>query len=72
MRDSFVNNKDLKEHGLKNHVHGFVTQLKMNNTKLPDLTLSKWDIYAIKFGMNAGSEINGERPGIVYKHDATK
>ena len=73
MRDSFVNNGDLKEHGLKNHVHDFVSKLKLNNATLPDLTLSKRDIYSVKFGMNAGSEINGERPWIVFKHDtATK
>lgn len=67
LRETFVNNKEPKEHGFKNHVEGFVTQLKFNAQTLTKLSLAKWQIFVVSFGMNTGSEVNGDRPSIIYK-----
>lgn len=31
------------------------------------MSLSKWQIYVVSYGMNTGSEVNGDRPSIIYK-----
>lgn len=63
----FVENKQPKDHCFKNHVEGFVTLLRKNLLPLTKNNYKKWDIYVVSYGMNVGSEINGERPSIVYK-----
>lgn len=56
-----------KEHGFKGHVESFVTQVKRNCTPLVKKPFKKRDIYVVSYGMNTGSEVNGDRPSIIYK-----
>lgn len=73
MRDKFVQNPNPREHGFKNHVHSFVVQLKKNTSPIIKQSFNKWDIRVVSYEMNIGSEINGDRPSIVYKaSDSTK
>ncbi len=67
LRDKFVENKNPKEHGFKNHLEGFVFQLKQNSKELVKQAYSKRQIYVVSYGMNTGSEINGDRPSLIYK-----
>lgn len=69
LEPSFVENKQPKDHGLQNHVRWFVTQLKLNATPLQKQSLKKREIYVVNYGMNTGSEMNGDRPSIIYKSD---
>lgn len=63
----FVNSTMIKEHNFKNHVESFLTQLKRNNYPLVKKPFKKWEVYTVNYGMNTGSEVNGERPSILYK-----
>lgn len=65
--NEFVNNTNPKEHWFKNHVHGFLNQLKQNCKAVSKQEFNKWDVFVVSYGMNTGSEINGNRPSIVYK-----
>jgi len=67
LAQEFVANKNPKDHGFKNHVEGFLVQLKQNSSPLTKQSFTKWQIYVVSYGMNTGSEINGDRPSIVYK-----
>lgn len=69
LEPSFIENKLPKAHGLQNHVRGFVSQLKLNTLPVSKLPLKKREIYVVSYGMNTGSEINRDRPSIVYKDD---
>ena len=71
LRDTFVNptSPSPKGHSFKNHAHSFVTQLKQNSKPLARLTLRKWQVVVVSYGMNTGSEINGDRPSVVFKAD---
>jgi hypothetical protein len=62
-----VENTNAKEHGFKNHVNGFVDALKQNSTSTEKQIYAKRQIYVVNYGMNTGSEINGNRPSIIYK-----
>lgn len=64
-----MQNKLPKEHCFKNHVEGFLTQIKRNNSKVRNTVHDKREIVVVSYGMNTGSEVNGERPSIVYKTD---
>jgi mRNA-degrading endonuclease toxin of MazEF toxin-antitoxin module len=44
-----------------------LTQLKLNSPGTKRQPLKKWQIYVVHYGMNTGSEINGDRPAIIYK-----
>lgn len=46
-----------------------MTQLKLNATPLQKQSLKKREIYVVNYGMNTGSEMNGDRPSIIYKSD---
>lgn len=63
----FVENVNPKEHWIKNHVNWFVDSLKQNSTTVEKQTYTKWQIYVVNYWMNTGSEINGNRPSIIYK-----
>lgn len=63
----FVANENAKEHGFKNHVTGFVDALKQNSNPVEKQRYVKWNIYVVNYGMNTGSEINGNRPSVIYK-----
>lgn len=63
----FVHNTQPKEHGFKNHVQGFVNSLKQNSIIGEKQSYTKRQIYVVSYGMNTGSEINGDRPSIIYK-----
>lgn len=68
--DEFVKNTNPKEHGFKNHEHGFVMQLFRNNKPSPaPQTFAKRQVFVVSYGMNTGSEVNGERPSIIFKAD---
>lgn len=58
LRREFVESQQPKEHCFKNHVEGFLTLLKRNNSELVKKNFNKWDVYVVSYGMNAGSEIN--------------
>lgn len=66
----FVDNKQAKGHGFTNHLRGFLIQLIQNNAPLPQRTLKKREIVVVNYGMNTGSEVNGARPSLIYKHSA--
>lgn len=63
----FVSNDAPKEHNFKNHLASFLRQLKKNNHPVVKKPFKKWEIYTVSYGMNTGSEVNGERPSILYK-----
>jgi mRNA-degrading endonuclease toxin of MazEF toxin-antitoxin module len=63
----FVENENAKEHGFKNHVNGFIDSLQQNSVVVEKQRYVKWHIYVVNYGMNTGSEINGNRPSIIYK-----
>ena len=63
----FVENTAPKEHGFKNHLEGFLVQLKQNSKPLSKQPLKKWQVFVVSYGMNTGSEINGERPSLIFK-----
>lgn len=63
----FVENSSPKEHGFKNHVKGFVDALQQNSSPAEKQRYVKWHVYVVNYGMNTGSEINGNRPSIIYK-----
>ena len=63
----FVANTQPKEHGFKNHLHGFVQALKQNASPAQKQSYAKRQIYVVSYGMNTGSEINGDRPSIIFK-----
>lgn len=67
--DEFVNNANPKEHGFKNHAHGFVAQLSKNNKPSLSQTFEKRQVFVTSYGMNTGSEVNGDRPSIIFKAD---
>jgi mRNA-degrading endonuclease toxin of MazEF toxin-antitoxin module len=67
LRPEFVNNKTPKEHCFVNHLNSFLTQLKKNSYPLVKKPFKKRQIYVVSYGMNLGSEINGDRPSIIYK-----
>lgn len=69
LRDTFVNQNWPKDHSFKNHAHSFVNQIKQNNVPATKREFKKYEIYVVRFGMNYGSEINGDRPALVYKND---
>lgn len=70
LRKEFVENKQPKEHGFTNHLHGFLTQLKQNNAPLTKRTFKRFEIYVVNYAMNTGSEVNGSRPSLIYKHSS--
>jgi mRNA-degrading endonuclease toxin of MazEF toxin-antitoxin module len=63
----FVENGSPKEHGFKNHVKGFVDALQQNSSPAEKQRYVKRHVYVVNYGMNTGSEINGNRPSIIYK-----
>lgn len=68
LRDEFVNKDHPKELSFRNHVYGFLSQLKNNNSPLTKKVLAKRDVYVVSYGLNnTGSEVNGDRPSIIYK-----
>ncbi len=67
LRQNFVEQNNPKEHGFKNHVEGFLTQLKRNCIPAVKKTYNKRQVYVISYWINTGSEINWDRPGIIYK-----
>lgn len=67
LRDTFVEGKWIKEQNFKNHVEGFVTQLKINCNALPQIPFKKRQVYVCSFWASAWSEIMGDRPVIVVK-----
>ena len=70
LREDFVTWKLPKELNLKNQTEGFVAQLKMNAKPIVKRSFQKWQIRVVNYGLNnTGSEINGNRPSIIYKHD---
>lgn len=69
LRDTFVNNSNPREHGFKNHVHSFLTLLKKNTKPHIRQSFKKFSIHVVSYGMNAGSEINGDRPSLIFKSD---
>jgi len=48
-------------------VDRFVEQLRKNSQPEPGLSFTKRQIYTVRYGMNVGTEINGDRPSIIYK-----
>lgn len=68
MRPEFVANTTPKEHGFKNHAASFVVQLQKNSYPLVKRPFKKRQIYVVSYGMNLGSEVNGDRPSIIYKN----
>lgn len=68
LRDTFVEaTNNPKEQSFKNHVESFVKLLKLNCIQLTARSFKKRQIYVVRFGMNTWSEINGDRPAIIYK-----
>lgn len=67
----FVQNTEPKQHGFKNHVAGFVDALQQNSSIVEKQVYSKRQIYVVNYGMNTGSEINGNRPSIIYKSSSS-
>lgn len=63
----FVANKEPKQHGFSSHLQGFLQSLKQNTSQVQKQSYAKRHIYVVSYGMNTGSEINGDRPSIVYK-----
>lgn len=63
----FVDNKMPKEHGFKNHVEGFLIQLKNNSKAVVNNPVEKWSIHTVDLGIWVGSEIISSRPCLVYK-----
>lgn len=72
LRDEFVNGDFLKAHTLQNHVNNFIKQVKLNSLPTVERTFAKREIYAVDYGINTGSEINGIRPSLIYKIQAEK
>jgi len=71
LREVFVKNNEKKSSGLENNVNWFLKKLKLSNhEKSPEFhnsTFHKWSIYYVNYGINIGSEINGNRPSIMIK-----
>ena len=65
--DDFVNGNFLKAQTLRNHVNNFIRQLKLNSLPTMERKFTKREIYAVDYGVNTGSEINGIRPSLIYK-----
>lgn len=70
LQPEFVANTEPKQHGFKNHVNGFVGSLKQNSSTVEKQVYKKRDIYVVSFGMNTWSEINWDRPALVFKEYA--
>lgn len=70
LREVFVKNNEKKSSGLENNVNWFLEKLKLSNSENEKLYKShfiKWSIYYVDYGINIGSEINGNRPSLMLK-----
>lgn len=62
-----VHNQEPKEHNFRNHLAGFLEALKRQSHAISKQKLTKRHVYVVKYRMNTSSEINGDRPSIIYK-----
>lgn len=70
LREVFVKNNEKKSSGLENNVNWFLEKLKLSNSeneKFYKTHFIKWSIYYVDYGINIGSEINGNRPSLMLK-----
>jgi len=72
MHEDFIESKEDKKHNMNNHSKRFRDQIKLNHDKESLTEITKRKVVLANFWMNIGTEINGIRPAIVYKHDDYK
>ncbi|HMG66361.1 MAG TPA: hypothetical protein VK588_01705 [Chitinophagaceae bacterium] len=63
----YVKDRTPKNHNFWNHMRGAMERAKLNDSPLQKQPFRKRQIYVVRYGMNDGSEINGDRPSIIYK-----
>jgi hypothetical protein len=63
----FINEESGKQHTFFNHMQWFIQKLKQNDLSVIKRSFSKWQIYLVRYGMNIGSEMNGDRPSLIFK-----
>lgn len=70
LKESFIKNDTKKSSWLENNVNWFFRKLKLSDNTEVENIMPKWSVYYVDFWINIWSEINGNRPALIFK--ATK
>lgn len=72
LHPNFLNTKDTKKQNMTSHARWFKNKIKINHEKEEIEAINKWKICIVDFGMNVWTEINWQRPVIIYKSSTYK
>jgi len=72
LHPNFLNIKDAKKQNITSHARWFKNKIKINHEKEEIEAINKRKICVVDFGMNIGTEINWQRPVVIYKSSTYK
>ena len=68
LKEDFIKKSENKKHNLTNHLFWLKKKIKINQENEKLWTSTKWSIYYVDYWINIWTEINWERPSIIYKN----